>query len=260
MGSISKSFSLILILTLAASILIIVKPAFSQTPTPSVPEFTLQYINSTYSVTTTNPYTGVNTTQQIDNSTIDFIIGNQPFTPYSNIQLYYIIQEKGHFGGTWTQVPYTLTQSNSQHTTLLIPTSNYPANSQLDFQVEAAIGHYTTVPYYPHGYDNNGNPIGMPFGTTKVFNGTQSGWSNTQTINLADGSVSISTSPNPTTTTTPRSTSPTNSPTSTPTVPEFPTIEIMLLFILILSPIAIFRVSKQMKQNLNKLNPTCSQS
>jgi hypothetical protein len=56
---------------------------------PSVPEFTVKFVNASYSVTTTNPYTGVNEIQQISNNSIEVKINNQPFD-YSNIQIYYI--------------------------------------------------------------------------------------------------------------------------------------------------------------------------
>src|SRR5208283_4034825 len=52
MSGISKSFSLLLIVLLAVSSLIMAKPAFAQTPTPStipkpsVPEFTITLISS----------------------------------------------------------------------------------------------------------------------------------------------------------------------------------------------------------------------
>ena len=66
MGSVSKSFSLLLIVLLAVSSLIIAKPAFAQTiPTPSVPEFTVQnvvYISYLAPITTIDPYTGQNVT------------------------------------------------------------------------------------------------------------------------------------------------------------------------------------------------------
>ena len=183
-----------------------VKPACAQSiPTPSVPEFSLKLIPSLYKVTNTNPYTGVNNTQQIDNNTIDVVINNQPFAPYSNIQLYYNVQVKGHFENNeqWTQVTNFPTQSNSEYTILSVPANNYPAGSELDFRVEASIGYFTTVPYYPPGDTE------IPYGTTQVFNGTESGWSNTQTLTIPASSTS-----------------------PTPTVPEFPSWAIPLLFIL----------------------------
>ena len=69
MGSVNRSFPILLILILVVSILMMAKPAFAQTttptpsstPTPSVPEFSIAIINSSYSVPaiySTNPYTG----------------------------------------------------------------------------------------------------------------------------------------------------------------------------------------------------------
>jgi hypothetical protein len=63
MWKISKSFSLLIIVLLAISILIMAKPVFAQMSTPlpipnlSVPEFSVEFIKASYN--TTNPYTGV---------------------------------------------------------------------------------------------------------------------------------------------------------------------------------------------------------
>ena len=85
------------------------KPAFAQT-TPSVPQFTVKYVDLSYNVaptTTTNPFTGQQTTNDngyyVDNRTLIFTINNQPFTPYQNssgneISMYYNFRAKGHYG------------------------------------------------------------------------------------------------------------------------------------------------------------------
>ena len=75
MGNINKVFSLLLFLILTASSLFIVESANAQSiPKLSVPEFTVKFVNASYGVTTTNPYTGANETQQISNNSIKITI------------------------------------------------------------------------------------------------------------------------------------------------------------------------------------------
>lgn len=85
MGSISKSFALILILivVIASLSLIMIKPASAQTvPKPSVPEFTAKYVDRSYTVpasTTIDPYTGQNVTNPsyyVENRTLEIAIKN----------------------------------------------------------------------------------------------------------------------------------------------------------------------------------------
>ncbi len=221
MGSISKSFPLLLIVLLAVSSLIMATPAFAQTLTPSVPTFSLKFIQASYIVTTTNPYTGVNVTQQVDNNTIDVIIKNQPFTTYydassnSTISLYYNVQVKGHYAENWTDV-YTdnyPTQSNSSDYTVLSLPSNYPASGQVDFQVQAIIGNVTQV-FIP-----NYLPVPPQFRFYEPSSGSYesiwiaeatSNWSNTQTITISAASAS---------------------PSPTPTVPELPYCTLLIVVI-----------------------------
>ncbi len=240
MGGISKSFSLLLIVILAASSLIMAKPAFAQTLTPSVPTFSLKFIQASYIVTTTDPYTGVNVTQQVDNNTIDVIIKNQPFTAYydassnSTISVYYNVQVKGHYAENWTDV-YTSdnypTQSNSSDYTVLSLPSNYPASGQVDFQVQAIIGNVTQV-FIP-----NYLPVPPQFRFYEPSSGSYesvwiaeatSDWSNTQTVTISAASAS---------------------PSPTPTVPEFPTWTILPLFAvaILLSTVIIRRRIPQKK-------------
>lgn len=104
MGCISKGFSLLLVVILTASSLTIVESANAQSiPKPSVPEFTVKFVNASYSVTTTNPYTGANETKQIINNSILITINNQ-FFDNSNNQIYYNIRTKPHFAENWTEV------------------------------------------------------------------------------------------------------------------------------------------------------------
>ena len=174
MGCIGKSFPLIMILIMAISSLIIVKPAFAQSiPKPSVPQFTLKFIPVFQ--TTTDPYTGANTTTQ-NLSTIELSITNQKYT-YSNgstFSIYYNVRTKGHFANAWTELyptikllpqtgnyDYTnfqnyqsdyiwgensaynhplLLQSDSTYTTVSLLATDYPSNGQVDIEVETMLG------------------------------------------------------------------------------------------------------------------------
>ena len=76
---------------------------------PSVPEFTLVLVDSSYDVPTTysiDPYTGENITHHgyhVEDKKIGMKIKNQPFTSYyddslgQTVSFYYNIRFKGHF-------------------------------------------------------------------------------------------------------------------------------------------------------------------
>ena len=244
MGSISKSFSLLLIVILVITSLMIVKPAFAQTiPKPSVPEFSLKYIDLSYDVPPTygiDQFTGKTVITQeghhVDNQSIEFKIKNQAFTSYTdsignNISLSYNFRFKGHFGNEWSYYPFSESGlSTGRYSAMFYYFADFPnfkastsdysdfstalthlfaqspsAGSQIDVQVQAQIGHIDS--------------LGDGFYS---FTGQSSGWSNTQTITI--GETSTSTSPNP-----------------TPTVPEFTWLAILPLFISLLSVAVIFK-------------------
>jgi hypothetical protein len=98
-------------------------------------------------------------------------------------------------GNIYEQIPIG---SSAEH-------GGFPADSQIDFQVEAMMGYFHVI-------------SGIPL-SKWGFTGTESGWSNTQAITVSASSGSTSTSPTPTTTSTP-----------TRTVLEFPTWIILPLF------------------------------
>jgi LPXTG-motif cell wall-anchored protein len=201
---------------LAVSSLIMAKPANAQSiPTPSVPEFSLEYVNTSYfssPITTTDPYTGQ--TQSYRNSITErgiiVTIKNQPFTqPLDNNGflevnqscLFYLFQWKGHYSTTWTNSSQNslYQDSNSSYTVLRIPLNGnndsrfsspielegLTDGGKLDFQVQAFIGYYKYIPtptqlnpFYPT--------------STAVFVGQSSGWSGTQTIDIINGSTTTS--------------------------------------------------------------------
>jgi len=195
--------------------------AQSSIPKPSVPEFTVKIVSYPYDVpptttTTVDPYTGKETvtTQpgyRVENKSIELIIKNQPFTPHTDaeghiINLYYNVRVKGHFEDCWREL-YSIdemmreergahkqgpVQSSSGYTVISC-SADYPDDGQVDFQVQALAGYYTE--WWP--------ALGGPGKWN--FTGQLSEWSNTQTIRMSDGTVTVSTSPNPT-----------ESPTATP--------------------------------------------
>ncbi|HKM59471.1 MAG TPA: hypothetical protein VJY36_01215 [Candidatus Bathyarchaeia archaeon] len=192
--------------------LLTVKPACAQT----VPEFAIALADHSYQVppiTTTDPYTGKSTTQPgytVENKTIDVTIKNQPF----ETNLYYNVRSKGHFGNAWTEL-YTISnntlentliaESTSEYTNISIPQDNYPAGSQVDFQIEAVIATSNRLANTPFGF----------------WSWTTSGWSPTQTVTI----------PSPT-------------PTSTSAVPEIPTSALLPLILFIFSVAVIVRHRK----------------
>jgi hypothetical protein len=133
---------------------------------PSVPQFTVKLIDTSYdippsSTTTIDPYTGKETTTttpgyHVDQKSIEVTIKNQPFKPYTDADGYehilcYAIHVKGHFSDVWTRFndQSLIIQTNSSYTTVLrvVP---YAAGFQVDFKVEIRIGYtrYRDIPEF----------------------------------------------------------------------------------------------------------------
>jgi len=129
MGCLSKGLASILIVAMAVSCLtLMVKPASAQaSPTPSVPEFTVKFVDNSYDVPpvpstaptyTTDPYWGNQTLlspgspaipgYHVQKINAELRIKNQPFAPQfnscTNVSLYYNVQVKGHYTNDWTEV------------------------------------------------------------------------------------------------------------------------------------------------------------
>jgi hypothetical protein len=172
MAKSSNGLSLILILIVVSSSLIIVESASAQsTPKPSVPEFSLKV---------THPYDGAPTN-------IEITIKNQPFNLFVDASgnyasLYYNVRFKGHYVDQWRYYPenrssgYTKA-SLSDYTTISLglgssPLGTIPAGGQVDFQVQALMGHDNLESYQYQ------------------FTGQISDWTNTQTITVPATSVS----------------------------------------------------------------------
>jgi hypothetical protein len=170
-------------------------------PTPTVPEFTVNFEQSEYNVTVTDPFTGVNTTQQVNNNSIEFTIRNQPFTPYNysfgngigqftsrSTSLWYDIQYKGHYSQDWTDLSNMNTQSSSSDYTVIsvpqVPNQiAYPEGGMADFRVIAVAG---------GEFPNPGDPLT----TTSISK--NSSWSPIQTITIPATLPTPSLSPTPT--------------------------------------------------------------
>jgi hypothetical protein len=205
------------ILTLLSSI--IVENAYASIPKPSIPEFKINLIDSSYDIPTksyVDPYTGQNVTQaerHVESRTIKLSIKNQPFTPFIvetstgnwTVGLHYNIRWKGHFEDVWHEI-YTTTNgyaggeiegdllvvsyagkySSSEGLELYYQglISTFPPGAKVDFQVEAMIG-------YIHR-----DPLAIGW----IFTGETSGWTGTQTITISDNSFD---SPSPSSSQTP---------------------------------------------------------
>ena len=173
MGKIDKSLASILLLIIAVSCvtLLIAKPAYAVSITkPSVPQFTLKLV---------------------DEVVVEITIQNQPIVlTFANESLYYNVRVKSHLEDKWTEL-YTLVnldqlnlkgtipmQSESQTTVLTYSISGYPQNTEVDFQVIAMYGDYTTSEPASH------DPFVPSFTSFGILADGESGWSSTQTVTV----------------------------------------------------------------------------
>jgi hypothetical protein len=236
MGSTSKTLALILIglMAISSASLLAVRPANGQTqpiPTPSVPEFSVKYVDNSYYAPTSTTITDQNGNFRVvqgyvENKTFEFTIQNQAFTPYTVlyntsqtvVSLMYNIRMKPHSSNdSWVYMTHLsdgyLSQSVGNSTIASYPVdqlfpSGIPYNSLVDAQVQALIGNV-------HRYN---------IVASWTFNGTESDWSSTQTVTIPASSPS---------------------PTSTSSVPEFPAIALLPLLLSVLSVAVIIRNRKQ---------------
>ncbi len=219
--SITLFLSFCFILTLS-SLIVIETTVATSTPKPSIPEFTVNLIDSSYDTQPTasiDPYTGQTVThpsQHIEARTIELRIKHVPFTPFEiengsnmyTVNLHYNIRWKGHFEGEWHEIYipmngyavgeiegnyYVVSYQGNYSSTegLLLDCDHFratfPPNAQVDFQVEALIGYIHHV-------------VALPV-SAEVFEGQTSGWSSTQTLTITQTAQtptpSISASPTP---------------------------------------------------------------
>ena len=156
-------------------------------PKPSIPEFTIRLIDSSYDVATTysiDPYTGENVTHpgyHVEANSLEITFKNQPFKHFMiqsySVNFHFNIRIKGHFSEDWGY-PYSAyygfirADLDSEYTIEIIEPSkiDYPPGAQVDYQAEAMIG-------YIH---RDASTFLAPW----VLTGEMSGWSETQTLTL----------------------------------------------------------------------------
>jgi hypothetical protein len=193
-----KRATLPLITVLVLSSLVMVFAVSAQSiPTPSVPEFTLRYVDYSYDIPPVygvDEYTGENVLkhygEHVDKRTIEIKITNQPFTPYTDeenhtINLYYNVQYMGHFGGCWytlygDNAHYRIQDYNSQYTiinyTYAINLHDMPKRGEMEFRVQASIGYESASRNPSTGWMD-------PYYWYSIV-GKESDWSTMQTISI----------------------------------------------------------------------------
>lgn len=203
MGNTRNGFSLLLLFLLAASSLMAGTGSAQAISQPSAPQFSIEAVDYSYDVPTTysiNPYTGNQVTHygyRVDVIEVKGNIKNQHFTPYTipdpnstgnylNIDFYYDIRYRGHYGGEWRQlygsydVDFLKQNYSSEYTNFTADTSNAPGLQEgavIDFQVRAIVGFETWG--------------GIPF-PYRVLNGEESEWSSTLTVTISKDAASSS--------------------------------------------------------------------
>jgi hypothetical protein len=113
-----------------------------------------------------------------------------------------------------------------------------PIDAQLDFQVQALVGHNSTIWFNISAlFDGVGTYV------PAVAYDTESNWSPTQTLTIGENSASASSTP---------TSIPSLTPTSTPTVPEFSawTIQLLLTIILALAGLLVYHKKHKQRTNL----------
>jgi len=194
----SKRVTLLLIAILTVSSLLMFKTApASASTTPSVPEFTVKYVDASYDVppkttSITDPYTNETTTKTIlgyhvEKRAIEVTIENNLGASYYNFRY------KGRYSGEWSyypsdpdsvrgynhydafSVPCQASASDYSVITLHFLPDSIPEGGEVDIQVQAIFGNYDAVPYGHVIY------VGGPT-YDFYFTGTTSDWSETVTF------------------------------------------------------------------------------
>jgi hypothetical protein len=214
--NISKCTALILILVIALSSLslLMVKPADAQTSKPSVPEFSLKLID----------FSGA--------KAIELSIKNQPFESNQGngqtISLYYNVHFKLHNSDSWTALYYCgdvfPTHSNSDYIKLDYPMTLTSPGSSSYYLLKEKAGNYYMLSQISSNDQIDFRVQAMEgYLTSASFTGQTSSWSNIQTITIP----ATASSPDPT---------------PTPTVPEFQTLIILPLFVVLLIAASIIKL------------------
>jgi hypothetical protein len=218
----NKSLALLLILTFIISGLLMAVPAKANVPKPSMPQFTVQYVDDSYTVPiiyekSIDPFTGkeISTAhggQHIEDKTIEVTIKNQPYTEVningSTVGLAYSLRLKGHFTNENYLWDDSLPASNSSYTVKSINVNEWYLENgdQIDIQVKAVMGYF--IERYEH--------IIMTY--RYLIPIEESDWSSIQTLTIGDPTASTVT---PVTTAPPATATPapTEAPTNPPQIP-----------------------------------------
>jgi hypothetical protein len=222
MGSIGKNFVFVLILIMAISSLslMMTKPANAQTAKPSVPEFSLKLID----------FSGA--------KAIELSIKNQPFESYQDngqtISLYYNVHFKLHNSDSWTALYYCgdvfPTHSTSEYIKLDYPLTLTSPGSSSYYLLKEKAGNYYILSQISANEQIDFRVQAMEgYLTSASFTGQTSSWTNIQTITIPE----TASSPDPT---------------STPTVPEFPQLGILLTFIVTVTLVISTKIKRQSNQ------------
>ncbi|MGD9130968.1 MAG: hypothetical protein PVH73_05270 [Candidatus Bathyarchaeota archaeon] len=221
-----------------------------ETSKPSVPEFTLKFVDDSYDVPPTysiDPFTGENVTKdgyRVEKYSIEVRIKNQPFTSVYDkngtliVGLYYNLRFKGHYTDEWDYYPYdpdnghktlsyspTYHASQSDYTIIFlrpnIDTSggirlDVPIGGEVDFQMQTLTGNVTKVYTGMMGLWSVGGEMDHYY----VFTGETSDWSSTQTFTYEQNSQTT---------------------TDESTIPEFPAWIIIQFFLIATLSAIIFR-------------------
>ncbi len=178
---------------LVIALLLFLPPPVCAVSKPSVPEFTVQVTDNSYDVPAAyskDPYTGETITSpsyHVNNQTIIITIKNQKFTQTVGDKTYHLcynVRFKGHFDNeTGWQDAYYFSQfyirypkQSDANETVITIIRDYPANAQVDIQVEAVLVRNAMVTYHQNLMDFTGTLVnGYAIYQT-------SGWSLTKTV------------------------------------------------------------------------------
>lgn len=221
MGRMVKYLSLCLVVILAISILLMVKPTDAQSVSkPSAPKFTIQFPNS---------------------NSLQIIIENQIFVSTSTVNsIVYFYRVKDHYSEQWIRDSDYKVQSDSKTTIISLPkvpgTSLFPPmvygsilnNATLiDFQLQAQTGYYAISNV--SGPPALISPAPQQWHTEITFNeSATSDWSSSLIVDLIEMAVVT--------------------PSATPAVPEFP---ITILLVAVLIAVSLLLVIGKRKLAIN---------
>jgi|WetSurMetagenome_2_1015567.scaffolds.fasta_scaffold59715_2 hypothetical protein len=182
MDRIIKSLALLLVLTIAISSLIMVKPASAQSL--SAPEFTIQLGVASGDVPTTYKLIAgqivANAGYHYEKTTVNIIINNSPYAfTYQNqgtANLFYDVRVKNSLWNSWTDLCNNtpsdyFVAGNREFENISVP----PQGNSTDIQVKAMVGNFISQGTLYSNYE---------------FQGVTSEWSKTQTA-LTSSNITV---------------------------------------------------------------------